>query len=119
MKAITTTYHGPGNVRGSRIIASDSDNNRAIVHYDCSLDSEGNHDSAAIALCRRMNWHGTLVRGSLRHGNVYVWLPARAYRETALVRVQKEQDPSVSHASDCAQRFHSAAECTCFKSRQA
>ena len=30
----------------------------------------------------------------------------------------EEQDPSVSHASDCAQRFHNMAECTCFKSSQ-
>lgn len=31
MKAITTTFHGPTNTRGSRIVASDQDGNRVTV----------------------------------------------------------------------------------------
>ena len=76
MKAITTKYVGPGNVRGARIIADDGDGNRLIVPYDHASSTP--HDDAAIALCRRMAWTGTLTRGTLMRGgrevgNVYVW----------------------------------------------
>ena len=73
MKAIVTKYHGPSNVRRSRIIASDEDGNRVTVSYDDALNSEENHDAAMSALCYKMNWQGSLVRGSLKNGYVYVW----------------------------------------------
>ena len=68
MKAITTTYHGPTDTRGSRIIASDGDGNRASVPYDHSLDAEGNYDAAALALCAKIGWGGRLVSGYLGNG---------------------------------------------------
>ena len=68
-----TKYHGPGNVRGSRVSASDEDGNRVTLSWDDSLDSEGNHDAAAIALCRKMKWSGPLMRGGLRNANVYTF----------------------------------------------
>lgn len=74
MKAITTKFHGPANVRGSRYTASDSDDNRTTVGADDALSSEGNHDAAALALCKKMGWSGVLVRGGLKGSNVYVWL---------------------------------------------
>jgi len=73
MKAIVTTYKGPSNVRGSRIIASDEDGNRVIVHYDPALNSEENHITAARSLCSKMGWTGTLHGGHLKHGMVFVW----------------------------------------------
>ena len=73
MKAIVTKFHGPTNSRGSRYTATDSDKNRVTVGADHTLDSEGNHDAAALALCRKMGWTGVLVRGGLAKGNVYVW----------------------------------------------
>lgn len=77
MKAIVTKFHGPTDTKGSRFSASDEDGNRATVHADHALSGEENHDRAAIALCRKLGWKGTLVRGGLGHGHVYVWLDDR------------------------------------------
>ena len=74
MKAITTKYHGPTGTRGSRISASDSDGNRVSVPYQHDRTRDGEHDTAALALCSKMKWKGVLVRGSADKGNVYVFL---------------------------------------------
>ena len=73
MKAITTKYYGPTNTRGSRIVATDSDGNKATVGYDHALNSEGNHKEAAIALCDKMSWSGTLHGGHTKAGMVFVF----------------------------------------------
>lgn len=75
MKAIITKYHGPGNVRGSRYSASDGNHNRITLHADDSLDSDGNHNAAAIALCVKMGWTDSpLMSGTLGAGSrVYVF----------------------------------------------
>lgn len=57
-QAITTTYIGPSNTRGSRIKA------RAwcgtiTVPYNGSEGSELNHMRAAQALCEKLGWHRT------------------------------------------------------------
>lgn len=72
MKAIVTKFHGPGNVKGSRYSATDTDGNRVVLSADHALSGEDNHDRAAVALCRKMGWtqHG-LVRGGITGGNVY------------------------------------------------
>lgn len=71
MKAIITKYHGPTNTRGSRIRASDLDGNRVTVSFDHALNGDGNHDAAAVALCRKMGWsHHNLMRGGLGGGDV-------------------------------------------------
>lgn len=76
MKAILTKYHGPTNTRGSRYSAYDGDN-RISLSADDALNSEQNHDAAALALCKKLKWgcsrYTTLVRGGLKTGNVYVW----------------------------------------------
>lgn len=73
MKAIVTKFHGPTNYKGSRYSATDSDGNRVMLSADHALAPEGNHDRAALALCRKMRWEGTLVRGSIGTQNVYVF----------------------------------------------
>jgi hypothetical protein len=78
MKAIFTKYHGPGNVRGSRIIAKDSDGNKVIVSLDCALNHDDNHKQAAIALCRKMGWTGKLAMGGgLDNSEVFVWTDSK------------------------------------------
>ncbi len=72
MKAIETRYFGPGNVRGARIIATDSDNNRVTIGYPHELSSEDGHRKAAEALRDKMNWKGNLVGGGTKHG--YCWV---------------------------------------------
>jgi hypothetical protein len=49
MQAITTKYHGPGNVRGSRIKAS-CERGSLTVGWNHSLNSTDNHIAAAKAL---------------------------------------------------------------------
>ena len=80
MKAIETKYVGPSNVRGSRIIASDSDGNRVIVPYDCALNGEDAHAKGALALCRKMGWQGNLKAGSTKRGYVFVFDSDDFYR---------------------------------------
>lgn len=74
MKAIRTTYHGPGNVRGARIIADDEDGNRVTISYPYELSGEAVHRKAAEALRDKMGWTGELVGGSLGKGYVWVFL---------------------------------------------
>ena len=73
MKAITTKYHGPTDSKGSRISASDEDGNRVYTPYDHSMSGELCHRQAAIALCRKMGWSGSLTWGGIKTGYVYVW----------------------------------------------
>lgn len=75
MKAIKTKYYGPGNVRGSRIIASDMDRNKFIMSYDHGLNSDENHEKAAYLLMTKMGWPNTLVGGGFKDCNVWVMLP--------------------------------------------
>jgi len=77
MKAICTKYHGPGNVRGSRISATDEDGNRVIIGYDSAMNSDENHRQAALALCAKMGWSGTLAEGALKSGYVYTFVEPR------------------------------------------
>jgi hypothetical protein len=74
MKAITTRYAGPTNSRGARIIATDEDGNRVTIPYPHELDRDDGHTKAALALCTKMEWSGSLVRGGSKGGYVFVWL---------------------------------------------
>ena len=71
MKAILTKFHGPTNVKGSRISATDSDGNRVIIGYDHGATDP--HDQAVIALCEKMGWEGEMVRGTTKDGGAYVF----------------------------------------------
>jgi len=64
MKSIVTTYHGPTNNRGSRIIADDGDGNRINLSYEPAGSSEDNHQAACRALCKKMKWRGRLQGGT-------------------------------------------------------
>ena len=73
MKAIVTKYHGPSNVRGTRYSATAEGGNRVIISSDDRLGFEANHSSAALELCKRLNWRGELVSGCLPTGD-YVFV---------------------------------------------
>lgn len=65
--AIMTTFHGPTNSRGSRIIAKTlaGDVKRATFDYH-SLDGSGayeKHATAARTLAEALNWSGEWVQG--------------------------------------------------------
>jgi hypothetical protein len=96
MKAITTKYHGATNSRGSRIIASDGDRNRVSIPYPHEAhQGEEAHSLAAIALCRKMNWNGRLIAGSLKDGYVFVWAEGDSYEVAVLEADGSDQDCTV------------------------
>jgi hypothetical protein len=76
MKSIFTKFHGPGYSKGSRIIATDSTKeNRFSVSLDPAWNTEESHKQAALALCKKMGWKGTLVQGGNGPGSeVFVFL---------------------------------------------
>ena len=73
MKAIQTTYFGPGNVRGARIKATDNDGNSVIIGYPHELSGEACHRKAAEALRDKMGWKGALIGGALKRGYAFVF----------------------------------------------
>jgi len=69
MQAIRTRYHGPTNVRGSRIIAKCGGGS---VPYNHALNLDGNHAAAAQLLLQRMGWPGVYHGGQFEHD--YFWV---------------------------------------------
>ncbi len=77
MQAIRTVYYGPGNVRGSCIIARAAAG-RLSVPYNHALGIVENHRTAAIALVRRFGWdehadYDGVIGGQLADGS-YAWV---------------------------------------------
>lgn len=82
MVALETRWHGPTNVRGSRISCRrmDADSNgRKTTVFESPDDAychERSHLPAVVKFCEMMGWHGRLVPGSTDRGYVWVWVPA-------------------------------------------
>ena len=80
MKAIITMYQGPSNTRGARIRAHEPDGKSVTVSYDHGLSAERNHGAAAVALCKKLGWTGTLIQGGLKgRENVFVFSTGERY----------------------------------------
>ncbi len=62
-QAITTTYRGPTNHRGSRVIAT-CEAKRITVSWDHALNADANHAAAALQLMRELGWDGELLPGT-------------------------------------------------------
>ncbi len=77
MKAIKTVFKGATDTRGSRIIASDEDGNRVTIGYPHELSGMDCHAKAAVALCLKMGWSGTLHGGGLKDCYVFVFAPRK------------------------------------------
>lgn len=76
MVAIHTKFIGPTNTRGSRYKAyTTADRKTITLNADHRLGLEENHNAAAIAYCRMMNWGGKLIFGDTDEGRTYVFLP--------------------------------------------
>ena len=71
MQAIRTRYHGPTNVRGSRIIAK-CEGGSFTMSYNHALSLEGNHAAAAQMLVKRLRWCGVYQGGVF--GGDYYWV---------------------------------------------
>lgn len=68
MQAIVTRYHGPGNVRGSRVSAT-AQAGRIYVDWDDALNQDDNHEIAARLFAQKFNWAGKLAHGVLPSGD--------------------------------------------------
>lgn len=83
MQAITTKYLSATDFLNARIKAT-CQAGTLTLPWDDALDSEANHDAAAIALADKLGWregwHGDMVRGALPsgNGNVYVFTSRHA-----------------------------------------
>lgn len=79
-QSINTKYFGATDRRGARIKATSSSGWSRTVGYDDNLSTDGNHNAAAVALCKRLDWTGRLAVGGGRKGdgNVYVFIDASA-----------------------------------------
>jgi hypothetical protein len=76
MQAIQTTYKGPTDSRGARILAK-ADAGSATVAWDHALGILENHLAAAMALVAKLGWDGLWIEGSVGDGYVFVRLPDR------------------------------------------
>ncbi len=68
MQSIITKYHGPTNVRGSRVSAK-ADAGRIVLDWDHALNADNNHVRAAQALAVKFGWTGDYVGGHLPQNN--------------------------------------------------
>lgn len=75
MQAIQTRYKGPTVSQGSRVVAR-CEGGHITVPYDHGLDTLGNHEAAALALCKLLDWAAPSGCGRLPDGSyAHVFLP--------------------------------------------
>lgn len=88
MKAIRVKYLGPTNTKGSRLRASAEGGCSKTIPYPHELSGEACYAAAAVALCEKMNWGGSLIGGCLTGGDyVFCFAGGEEYR---LVNVKRE-----------------------------
>lgn len=64
MQSIITKYIGPGNVRGSRIVAKATGGIRRTYPLNNAQSVDGNHKDAAAKLARELGWSGQWIGGA-------------------------------------------------------
>ena len=74
MQAIVTKYHGPRNVKGSRVSAT-CQAGRIYLEWDDASNASSNHRLAAKALASKLGWGGQWVSGGTPNGDT-VWVCA-------------------------------------------
>jgi len=89
MKAIQTRYMPATNTRGSRIRAFAEGVKPLSIPYPHELSGSAVHAAAAVALCKRMGWSGTLVSGGLpdQSGEVFCFMQSDKFDIDATVTV--------------------------------
>jgi hypothetical protein len=75
-QAITTSYRGPTDSNGSRVIAR-CEAKRISVPWDHALSPSQNHATAALQLMDQLGWaeRNDLVMGGTGDGYVFVQVP--------------------------------------------
>jgi hypothetical protein len=75
MRAIRTRYSGPTSSRGSRIHATDADQNHTSIPYPSWLSRDDAHAYAAYTLMKKMHWPNELYGGSFGVDMYWVMSP--------------------------------------------
>lgn len=71
--SIVTRYLGPTNCRSACIVADAGMGRRVTISYPHGLNTDRAHRAAAVALCVKFDWHGTLVQGGRETGCAFVF----------------------------------------------
>jgi hypothetical protein len=71
-QAIETTFYGPTDFNGSRIVAR-CQARRITVPYRHAFSSDWNHATAASMLAERLGWTGNWYGGANANGRGYVF----------------------------------------------
>lgn len=69
-RIIETTYKGPTNSRGSRVVAS-VPSTRIVVPWDYALNPDDNHAEAARQLAAKLGWPEPTHGGNTRNGRAF------------------------------------------------
>lgn len=77
MIAIQTKFLAATNSRGPRIQAT-ANKNKIVIPYMHSSASP--FAEAALSLCKKLGWTGTLLEGENDTGNVYVFSESKSYK---------------------------------------
>ena len=80
MIAIQTKYLGPTNYRGSRIKAYTCNGHSLTIAYDYSLDDKDLYAKAAIALCKKLGWSGSIIGGGTKEGYTFVFAASDKFK---------------------------------------
>ena len=73
-QAIITKYHGPSDVKGSRVSAQ-CDAGRIYLHWDDALNSDENHAAACEAMLKRVGWTDVNYVGAYAASiDAHVWV---------------------------------------------
>ena len=67
-QAIVTKYLGPTNTRGSRVKATASAGS-VTIEWDDAINTEANHNRAAMLLAYKYKWAGDYIGGGLPNGD--------------------------------------------------
>lgn len=76
MTTILTHFVPATNYKPARIVADAGMKRRVTVNFDHG--SSNPHKDAAIALCQKFNWTGSLVEGGMERGSAFVFVDAEA-----------------------------------------
>lgn len=76
MIAIETKYLGATNTRGSRIMAK-ANGNKITIPYP--HEAKNPYAVAAIKLCQKLGWKGSLIEGGIDSGSVFVFADSDQY----------------------------------------
>ncbi|TAK77815.1 MAG: hypothetical protein EPO16_04740 [Dehalococcoidia bacterium] len=79
MQAITTKYLPPTDAHGSRIKATCEGGSVTVPYPHEKREGAEAHSVAALELCRKMGWAGTLIAGGTQTGYVFVFRDSPAW----------------------------------------